>query len=230
MDRALRGAEDSLLRSSFGQSRLVRLLGEGTPLPADGAGMDVAERMSLWLGAFAAIRLQGTHRALRGDTAPAQLGADAARLRTQRLADNLQRVRAALTAAIARDLDPGEGTYAPYRQRHLDLQRHMEQMIATLREQVREGMSALSPRLRQLAALDAALEEVIAAREQALLPTAADLLERRFEQLRGDDGAVDTAAFLPSWRKALLAELELRLEPVAGLVEACRKESNLRAS
>ena len=212
------------MRSNFGRSRLVRLLEVGAPLAADSGGMDLAERTSLWIGAFDAIRLQGVQRSLRAADGSAAMTPAAAHARVQRLADNLQRVRGALVAAIAREVEV-DGTYAPWRQRHLDLQRHMEQMLATLREQVREGMAAISPRLRQLATLDAALQEVTAPRELGLMPVAADLLQRRYEQLRAGEEPAD-AAFAPLWREALLAELELRLEPVTGLVEACRKESD----
>jgi hypothetical protein len=113
-----------------------------------------------------------------------------------------------------------------YRQRHLELQRQMEQMVGALRDHVRQAVSRVSPQLRQLAALDAAMEQVLAPREQATLPTAVTLLKRRFEQLRSADGGTD--AFAAEWRQALLAEMELRLEPVTGLVEARRNEMNTR--
>jgi hypothetical protein len=121
-------------------------------------------------------------------------------------------------------------------------------MVGALRDHVRQSVARVSARLRQLAVLDASLEELMAAREQALLPTTALLLERRFLQLRAahrqvneiteEAGALDSglrgndgggrpgwlATFANDWRNALLAELELRLEPVAGLVDALRNE------
>jgi hypothetical protein len=98
----------------------------------------------------------------------------------------------------------------------------MEQAIASLRDRVRQTLSRVSPRLRQLAALDAVLEQVIAPREQVLLPTASTLMARRFGQLRATEGGLD--GFANDWREALLSELDLRLEPVAGLADALRNE------
>ena len=63
----------------------------------------------------------------------------------------------------------------------------MEQMIQPLREHVRQALSRVSPQLRQVAALDAVMAQVLAAREQALLPKVPALLERRFAQCRADE-------------------------------------------
>ena len=149
-----------------------------------------------------------------------------------------------LTLANLKPADP-EFSYTPFRQRHLELQRQMEQMTGALRDHLRQAVGRLSPRLRQLAELDAALEQCWRAREQKLLPTSAALLERRFNQLRRDAprgtgsgrrrrrrrparaGANRGGwlhAFGEDWREALLAELDLRLEPAAGLLDAVRNE------
>jgi hypothetical protein len=216
------------LRNSFGSSRLVRLLGDAASQDVQASGMDFAERLSLWLNAFDAIHLQACHQALKS-IAVAAPGKPSAprRTGTQSVADDLQRVRAVLAKAIAQDplaFEPpsAEPAYAPYHQRHLDLQRQMEQMISALRDHVRQSICRVSPRLRQLAVVDAAFEQVLARREQALLPTAPGLLKRRFEQLRNEEGGLET--FARQWREALLAELDLRLEPVAGLVDALGNE------
>jgi hypothetical protein len=251
------------LPSTFSSSSLVRLLGDWAPLGAPVSGMDFAERLSLWLNAFDAIGLQAAHQSIRAitTTAPAASTRQARPPGAGDLAEDLRRVRAALGSAIAREpippaVDrlalaghsnrpagspaPSDG-YAPYQQRHLELQRQMEQMIAPLRDHVRQALCRISPRLRQLAALDAVVEHVIAPREQALLPTAAALLQRRFEQLRqahrqeleaagqqdepaGGRGDEWLDAFARDWRRALLAEVDLRLEPVAGLIDALDNE------
>jgi len=246
------------LRSTFSSSTLVRLLGEWAPVDAPASGMDFAERLSLWLNAFDAIGLQAAHQSIRAITtaapaAPAR-GSQARPPQAGDLAEDVRRVRAALGSAIARDplvpaghsnaiagpAAPPDG-YAPYHQRHLELQRQMEQMIAPLRDHVRQALYRTSPRLRQLAALDAVVEHVIAPREQALLPAAAALLQRRFEQLRlahrqdleaaqrPAEPARWPAAFASDWRRALLAEVDLRLEPVSGLVDALDNELKNRA-
>jgi hypothetical protein len=229
------------LSSTFGSSPLVRLLAQWTPAAEHGAGADLGERLSHWVSAFDAIQLQAANRAIKAmGAAPSSSGKVAAGL-----PDDFERARLTLVKAIAQDPAlPNEFTYAPYKRRHLELQRQMDQMVSALRDHVRQALARATPQLRQLAALDAALEKVIAQREQALLPTAAALLERRFAQLRkqhqkdaeaagGEDDPATWRqaggwlhAFEKDWRDALLAELELRLEPVAGLIEATGTELN----
>lgn len=207
------------MRSSFSSSPLARTLGGCSPVEADACGMDFAERMSLWLDAFGAIRLQSAHQAIRAirAAAPAE-PAQRRGSRTGDVAEDLRRLRATLARAIAQPMEAGEDSrYAPWQQRHAELQRQMELLIAPLREHVRQVLSRSSPRLHRLAALDATLEGMLAPREQGLLPAVGALLERRHAQLR-DAGRLQD--FDNEWRQAVLAELDLRLQPLAGLVEA----------
>jgi hypothetical protein len=207
------------LRSTSSPSPLVRTLAEWTPVEADAGGMDFAERLSLWLNAFDAIRLQSAHQAIRSIRTVAAPEAGRGRPgRATDLAGDLRRLRATLAAAIAQafEADPASG-YAPWQQRHLELQRQTTLLLGPLREHAREVLARTSPGLRQLAALDATLDEMLAAREQDLLPSVGTLLQRRHAQLRADGRLED---FPNQWRRALLAELDLRLEPVTGLVEA----------
>jgi hypothetical protein len=244
------------LRSSFTSSTLVRLLGDWTPAETQPSGMDVAERLSLWVNAFDAIRLQAAQQAI------AQLGPRGRGPRAQALAEDVQRVRSAMAKAIAQEPGPvvetaltpadlrrlaraaarpvdeaaADASYAPWRQRHLELQRQMELMLPPLREHVRHALGQGPARLRQLAALDALLEQVIGPREQKLLPGSVERMERRFGQLRAEGQGEDPATwrqpggwlerFAHEWRQLLAAELDLRLQPVLGLVEAAGKELN----
>jgi hypothetical protein len=207
------------LRSTFGSSRLVRLIGPWAPVEAQAAGMDFAERLSLWLNAFDAIGLQAAHQSIRTIESQPQ---PARAPRTPDLAEDLRRVRSVLEKAIAQKIDSSVPGYAPWQQRHAELQRQMDLMIAPLRDHVRQALSRVSPRLRQLAVLDAAMEKLLAARTETLLPTLPGLLKRRFDQLQGAGEPAD--AFSADWRQALQAELDLRLEPVTGLVAALTPE------
>lgn len=146
------------------------------------------------------------------------------------------------------ELPGGEGTYAAFQQRYLDQQRQMETKIASLRAHVRQVLSASTPRLQQLAALDAAMDKMIDARRQQLLGRVSPLLERRFEQLRQAHEAARAAqapeaaaapgadwrpggwlhGFSREWQEALVAELEVRLQPVVGLMEAFGNEIEKR--
>ena len=224
------------MRSDINRPKLVRLLGTCGPAPVAPAGTDFAERLGRWLNAFDAVNLQAAQQSIRAirTTAPHKPG-QARPTGPDALTADLQRVRATLAQAIAQDPVPFaipklarraagdtaalptvvDAGYAPYQQRHLKLQRQMEQLVAPLREHVREVLSQASPALRQLAALDAALDPVLTRREQMHLPAVAPLLQRRFEALGRDH-----EAFRKEWTEVLLAELDLRLEPVAGLIAA----------
>jgi hypothetical protein len=208
------------LRSTFGSSRLVRQLAPWAQPGAEPPAADFAERLSLWLGAFDAIRLQAAHQAMRSIPAA---GAPARAARAPDLAEDLRRVRSVLAKAIAQPVDTSTAGYAPWQQRHLELQRQMEMMIGPVREHARQALGRRSPRLRKLAVLDAAMEQMLAPREQALRPKAVAVLKRRHAQLAAEGAAPDL--FASEWRQALLAELDLRLEPVAGLAEALRNDA-----
>jgi hypothetical protein len=139
------------------------------------------------------------------------------------LAQDLAQVREALAKLAAPDAD------APLdRRRHLELQRTMEPRIGRLRDRTRQALAKASPRLARLAALDAAMEQAFAAREQKLLAALPALAERRLAGKPDSpaDAPADTPADAPvdALRQVLLAELDLRLAPVAGMIEEFRNE------
>ena len=142
-----------------------------------------------------------------------------------------RRVGRPLAGAVA----PAEAAadFATYRQRYTQCQLAMETQIVPLRRRLRSTLADRSSALAKLAELDSVMEQVVGAQERALLATVAGRLEARFDQLRGtqDDPSSD-APFQPGpglerfrqeMRSLLLAELDLRLQPVEGLIEACRK-------
>ena len=217
------------MRSTPASSPLVRLLGEWAPVDAEPSGMDFAERLSLWFNAFDAIQLQSLQQGIRGIQSPAPAAARSARgAQTIDLAENFRQVRGVLAKTIAEGplAQDDTSTYTAWQRRHLELQRQMEQMVGALREHVRESIARKSARLRQLATLDAAMQQLLERREQTLLPRVPVLLQQRFKQLR--EGAAEDwlDTFGREWRQALLAELDLRLEPVAGLIDAQRNQWN----
>ena len=129
---------------------------------------------------------------------------------------------------------PPATDFAVQRERVLDLQQAMDAGVARLRKRVRATLAGASPALARLAELDAVLEPVVGAREHALLAGVALRLERRFERLRdaaaaepGDIPLTDRPGewldtFRDELRDVLLAELEFRLLPVEGLLDALR--------
>lgn len=268
--------------ASFTNAELIRLLAELTATEAAAPRPAFAERLAQWLGWTDAIALSaalnsgGRAHAAAPTGASAGRAAHAAKTATNTAADAaaqaLARVRAALTQAIAEDgplgaraagrprpavpgLPADDPTdFAAYRRQHLALQRAMEMRIAPLRAQLRGLLAAQSAAGGRLAALDAALDDALAARERSLLASVPALLQQRFERLRqappdappapaagqppgaaapAAPGSRTRATPPPAWlalfhrelQAVLLAELELRLQPVAGLLDALRAEA-----
>jgi hypothetical protein len=134
--------------------------------------------------------------------------------------------------------------YEPYRRYYLAHQGEMELSVRSLRSHVRQTLSKASATLKQLAALDAALDKILCARERQLLSTATLLLEKRFGQLHrahqqqlaetpqadDPDAWMQPGGWLASFCKELqgllLAELDLRLQPTLGLIETFSNERN----
>ena len=251
------------LHRNFSSSRLVRLLAElegelegACAAQAAAPGNDFAEKLSRWVGVFEAGTLHAAHQ----DFAAVVPHSAARALQTANtgLGKQLRQTRAILTQAITASGSPDNGArrsrpplekleqheaaaqvepdFAPYGQRYLNQQSNMDSMIGQLRDSVRRDLSGASPELRQLAALDAAWEQMLLAREQKLLSALPLRLKRRFEQLRKanqppHDGPPDAAHatwrhdFAKELQQVLLAELDVRLEPVTGLIEAFEQES-----
>jgi hypothetical protein len=128
--------------------------------------------------------------------------------------------------------------FEPYRRFYAAHQRQMETAVRNLRSQVRGQLNKGSKTLQQLATLDAAFENILSEREAVLLGKVPKLLEKRFAQAlkqhlkKSGETAPDEAMATPAqplaWlmalrqdlRTALLAELDTRLQPTLGLLEA----------
>lgn len=213
------------LRRPLHRSALVRQLAGYLPAPPDAARQDLAERLGGWLDVRDAIALHAAHQALptlaprRAATRPAVADLHAA----------LQRLRATLrqgiAAAPALPIEPQDSAFAPHHQRCLDHQRRMEAAIEPFRAHVRQSLAAASPRLARLAALDATLDQLLGGREQRLLSGVPAFLKARFEQLRQSHPDTWPAPFEQELQQALVAELDLRLQPVTGLIEALAEAS-----
>jgi hypothetical protein len=133
--------------------------------------------------------------------------------------------------------------YVPYRRFYEAHQRDMELSILPLRTNVREAVAKASPRLAKLAELDMTLEKILRDRESKLLSKIPVLLKKRFEQLfkEHQQKLLDTnqadnpagwvqaggwlARFCNDMQMLLLAELELRLQPAMGLIEAFKQDT-----
>ena len=129
--------------------------------------------------------------------------------------------------------------YTLFRQCYLSFQQSMETSIGNLRRRLRATLAARSSAMSRLAMVDAAMERALGAREQQLLSSAPIALRGHFERLRaaaseqsaqaegeGCPSAVKPGAWLDVFRKdmqsVLLAELDIRFQPIEGLLAALR--------
>ena len=214
---------ESLPRTPVSGPTFIRLLARmsDASLPAD--GLAPAEQLGQWIDWTRAVALS---RALDGTPAPTT-PADAGDV-----AEDCLRARASLAAAIAAGDQAGDAdAFAPFREYCLRQQRAMQASTGRLRGRLRDHVAAASPALARLAEVDATMEATLSPREHALLASVPDLLCARFAHLRRGalEGATDLltrpasdwrAGFRHDMRDVLLAELDLRIQPIEGLLAA----------
>ncbi|BCG01875.1 hypothetical protein PPGU19_064430 (plasmid) [Paraburkholderia sp. PGU19] len=140
-----------------------------------------------------------------------------------------------------------EANYADFRQCYLALQQTMETRIGGLRGRLRSMVAAQTSDMTRLAVVDAIMERSLGARERSLFGAVPGLLSGHFERLRqaaqDEQDALDTVAttatsaesqvaaarpgawldvFRKDMQSVLLAELDIRFQPVEGLLAALR--------
>lgn len=236
----------SLPRTHFNTSRLVRSLSR-QPLPEVAeSNLSIAERLGLWLDVSDAIALFAV---LNPGPARAAGARDASSGNDSALREELARLNKGMAQAIAAG-DVGAlaaqalirppvavdvaavaaASFAPYRRYYLAHQRDMAARIGGLRVRAREALAARSPAHQQLAELDAVLDQALGDRERDALGSVAVLLEKRFDAELATQAATDAERWLEAdgWltrfgkdvQDTLLLELDVRLQPVVGLIEA----------
>ena len=159
---------------------------------------------------------------------------------------NPGKARIKLPAPSRHPTDEDAADFLPYQRYYLAHQRDMNAHIGPLRASVRSALADHSPALKQLAALDGVLDQALGPRERNLLASVPQLLAKRFEQLhqahktaRVDAVAPDDpeawlqpggwlAVFCKDMQAVLLAELDVRLQPVAGLIDALGNQDSNR--
>jgi len=222
------------LRTRFTGSALVRLLVRLTDAEAPEPKQAFAERLSQWLAWTDAISLSAALNARPAEAAPGRRSGPSAQIEAHEA--EFRRVKAALATAITDDRAPvdADADFSSHRRRYGARQQAMEAGIGPLRERLRAALAASSPEMARLAAVDAVMEQVLSEQERVLLSSVPRLLERRFERLRQDDpdgwgrpgGGLEV--FGTDMRAVLLAELEIRLQPAEGLLEALRNRQASR--
>lgn len=237
-------------RTNFNSSSLLRVLIDLDIAEATEPGADFAEKLGHWVSFTDAIALSAVHSApaqlnsapQADRSSPLRTQLDTARARlasaiTQR-SGNAGKVHTQLPTPQADLTGSVAGAFEPYRRYYQAHQRELETQLSPLRTRARDTLAQASPALQQLAALDAILESILSERESRLLAKVPTLLQRRFAHLlqthqpATDEGATPQDAELAARHRAwqtlfgqelqavLLAELDLRLQPTLGLIEA----------
>lgn len=244
-----------LSRTHINGSGLVRALGGLVAADVPASKQSFADRLGQWLGFADALTLYSAlNAATPGDASPA---VTVPLQDVEALRQAMARVRDALAESIVNDgvFRPGPARielptpdpqvpvekaadFGPYHRYYLAHQRDMAVRIGPLRGTVRAALQGKAAALSRLAALDAVMDQALAARERELLASVPALLGKRFEQryeahraALAETQTADDAArwmqpggwlaeFCREMQSVLLAELDLRLQPVAGLIAA----------
>ncbi|MFP5467168.1 MAG: DUF3348 family protein [Gammaproteobacteria bacterium] len=216
-------------------SNLARRLARWMPASVEMPRQDLAERLGQWLNVKEAIALHAAKGMV--DAAGAAV-ARRSRVQTEGLRAKLQaelrRVRALLEQSIRRrdpshrpDPDDPDTEFAFHLQRLNEQQRRMEMSVDALRSHVHERLMQSSADHARLAALDAHMQALYGAREQRLLAQLSTFLKTRFAALQQEAATSEfppdphwLQTFADEFEQVLLAELDLRLQPVMGLIES----------
>lgn len=234
-------------RTNLHSAQLTRILADLGVMDAMNPGPAFAEQLGQWVDFKSAIALSAVHSTVGAPAPTAVERAPAAPVQSlEQECDRMRGVAPSLpTPAPDASVDDARD-YTPYRRYHQAQQRDLEAKVQALRARVRDAVGHASPRLRQLVALDASFEGVLVEREAKLLATVPALLEKRFKRLLqshqlalADQQALDSPAlwmkpgawlfrFHTELQAVLMAELDLRLQPVIGLIEAFHHENTLQ--
>ncbi|WDD91630.1 DUF3348 domain-containing protein [Burkholderia sp. FERM BP-3421] len=232
-------------RGAPGGPALIRLLARLADLEVSAPGQSLSDQLSRWLSWTDAITLSsalnlGTPTGSGPAPAHDEAGRECARVRAA-LAKSIDGVAAFGAgrgggAPPAPPVAPKDAAldFAVLRQDYQFIQQSMQTEIGLLRARLRRAMTASTPELARLAVLDATFEQALDARERSLLGAVPTLLGARFEQLRRADARAGEPApdastsgawlglFRQDMRGLLLAELDIRFQPVEGLLAALR--------
>ena len=237
------------------RSRLVSLLTELSPNKLSAADYNLAERLGHLLGLSGSINLaQALRPKPQQELVAASSNAEglseqvlvARKRMMQRISrsfdhqpNELQnKVPTANVAIRAAALL----TYDPYQRFYNTYQVEIGVEVQNLRTTVRKEVSGVSVQLAQLAELDNTLEQSLAVHNRKLFSVTPKMLEQRFKTLLREHQQSSTQEVAPdpkdwlvsgAWldlfyrdmRELLLAEFDVRLQPVFGLLEALNEHT-----
>lgn len=232
-----------MVSASLGRSRLHRLLSDWSSPPTTGASTDAARLWASWLQPLQAVQLQAGLDAVEAAALAAPQPPSAGQLRGFQL--EVDRIRGAWQGAVdPAELAPDEPAavaavearwpghaalsgFDRYRRVHLEWQRQMAAMVDPLRAQVRRAWARAGGRWQRLASLDVLVESLLQvpdARAMAQLPA---WLQVRYDHWMADGSSPGEGIthFFADWQALVDAELELRLQPVQGLLDDCLQDT-----
>lgn len=231
-------------RTSIRGSTFIRLLARLTDADVSPSRQSLSDRLSQWLDWTHAIALStAMDRRASADTfdVPGVGQAEAeecARVRTS-LVETIKGDAELATGQAAAGDAGAEVEYTVFRQRYLTLQRRIQAATGNLRGRLRDMLAQKTPEMARLAEVDAVMERALSPREHTLLAAVPAVLGEHFERLRkaeqippvdapSEEIASTTTknAWLDVFRRdmqsVLLAELDVRFQPVEGLLAALR--------
>ena len=133
-------------------------------------------------------------------------------------------------------------TFDPYQRFYVAQQTEMAMGLQSLRRRIRSSLSGSSVELHQLAELDEVMDDNLAAHTRKLFNVIPKLLEQRFTFLLAQHSKNDNkdnqgdellqwlepngwlTLFYHDMREMLLAEFDVRLQPILGLLEALNEQ------
>lgn len=159
----------------------------------------------------------------------------------ERVIQELTNTRRALIRKISSygsDVEPTDGVdFEPYLNAWITLQRRVIAASRQLRDKTRKVMKEHNQNLARLAELDSAFDHAMAGYTSQCFSHIPKVLEQRFQALAQalqspsdipQEAGITPGDWLHSYceeaQNLLLAELDVRLEPVLGLLEACHNE------
>ena len=219
------------------RSRLIRQLADMSVL----AGETLPEPADLRLGRL--LNLSSSIRIAAAQMAGSEDDFSASAASPQAIRDDYLAVRGTLLKGVETSFNPGPGytrLKLPRREAmpgaddqallgacqrfYASQQREIVFKVTGLRERVSYAIAGQSPALSQLVALDATLGDALSALGARCFEGIPQLLEQRFARLRLlpalDSGAASYDKFCREMKALLLAEIDARLLPILGLVEA----------
>jgi hypothetical protein len=224
------------VHSSYTHSKLVRQLADMSLLDNGNLPQTADLRIGKLLDLSDSVRIAAAQLPDNEPFEPSSVTPESVR------ADFL-RVRASLLKAVELSFNPGQrytriklpvvegralaedpAVLGAYQRFYASHQRDIVYRVQGLRERVSSCVSGASPELKQLARLDATLGSSLSAHASACFAKIPSLLSQRFEALNQPQismsGEATHTQFQREIKNLLLAEIDARLLPIQGLVEA----------